>query len=137
MRNRVLSLAVVVILALVLCACQGKPLPAGMEEEELLSRGREAAAMLAGGQYEEVYALLRPDVAESTSAEAIQAMVLQQTDNAGTYKQIDSTMVTGQSSQGEEYGVAVIYCNYSKKNVLFRLAFDTNYELIGMEIKKQ
>ena len=49
---------------------------------------------------------------------------------------IDSGMATGQSSGGEEYGVAVLYCSYSKKNVLFRLAFDTNYELIGLEIRK-
>ncbi len=45
-------------------------------------------------------------------------------------------MATGQSSGGEEYGVAVIYCSYTKKNVLFRLAFDVNYALIGMEVKK-
>ncbi len=44
-------------------------------------------------------------------------------------------MATGQSSNGERYGVAVFYCNYSKKNVMFRLAFDTSYELIGMEVR--
>ena len=137
MRQKLCSAAVLTLMLLLLCGCQGKPLPAGMEEEELLSRGRETAAMLASGQYEEVYALLREDVAAGTSAEAIQTMVLQQTDGAGVYKQINSTMVTGQSAQGEDFGVAVIYCDYSKKNVLFRLAFDPNYELIGMEIKKQ
>lgn len=136
MKKRVLSFALAALLLLLLCACQGKPLPQGMEEEELISRGRNTAVMLASGQYEEVYALLREDVAAGTSAEAIQAMVLQQTDGAGVYKQIDSTMATGQSSQGEDFGVAVIYCDYSKKNVMFRLAFDTDYTLIGMEVKK-
>ena len=46
-------------------------------------------------------------------------------------------MTTGQSSDGEEYGVAVLYCSFSKDEVLFRLAFDPNYALIGLEIRKQ
>ena len=127
-------LALVVIL--LLSGCQGKPLPAGMEEEELLRHGREVVALLAGGDYEAVYGLMREDVAAGASVEDIQNLVIQQTDGAGTYKQIDSTMTTGQSSNGESYGVAVFYCDYSKKDVLFRLAFDANYELIGMEVKK-
>lgn len=137
MLHKTRNFAVFVLLLFLLTACQGNPLPGGMEEETLLSHGRDVAAMLAGGQFEEVYALLRDDVAEGTSAEEIQAVVLQQTGGAGVYKQIDSTMVTGQSSQGESFGVAVIYCDYSKKDVLFRLAFDTNYELIGLDVKKQ
>lgn len=132
------SIAIMVLaVLLLLTGCQGKPLPAGMEEEELLRHGREVAALLAGGDYEAVYGLMREDVAAGASVEDIQSLVIQQTDGAGTYKQIDSTMTTGQSSNGEAYGVAVIYCDYSKKDVLFRLAFDADYELIGMEIKKQ
>ena len=137
MKQKLRSAAALALALLLLCGCQGKPLPSGMEEEELLRRGLETVLLLAGGSYEEVYGLLREDVAAGTSAEDIQDLVIQQTDGAGVYKQIESSMVTGQSSSGEEYGVAVFYCNYSKKNVLYRLAFDTDYALIGMEIKKQ
>ena len=137
MRQRIRASAALLVLLLLLTGCQGKPLPAGMEEEELLRRGREVAVLLAGGDYEEVYDLMREDVAAGTKVEDIQNLMIQQTDGAGTYKQIDSSMVTGQSSDEESYGVAVIYCDYSKKNVLFRLAFDVDYALIGMEIKKQ
>jgi hypothetical protein len=63
-------------------------------------------------------------------------LVLTNTEDAGVYKEIDSAMATGQSTNGESYGVAVFYCKYAKRNVLFRLAFDTNYELIGMEVRK-
>lgn len=138
MRQKMRSAAVLaLVVILLLSGCQGKPLPSGMEEEELLRHGREVVALLAGGDYEAVYGLMREDVAAGASVEDIQNLVIQQTDGAGAYKQIDSTMTTGQSSNGESYGVAVFYCDYSKKDVLFRLAFDANYELIGMEIKKQ
>ena len=46
-------------------------------------------------------------------------------------------MVTGQSSDGEDYGVAVLYCRFAKERVLFRLAFDPDLALIGLEIRKQ
>ena len=79
---------------------------------------------------------MREDVAAGVTVEEIQKLVIQQTDGAGVYKEIDSAMASGQSSDGETYGVAVIYCKYSKKNVLFRLAFDTDYKLIGLEVRK-
>lgn len=136
MKQKTRSFAALALLVLLLCGCQGKPLPEGMDEETLLKNGREVTILLAGGDYGAVLERMREDVAADVTAEDIQALVLKQTDGAGVYKQIDSFMTTGQSSDGESYGVAVFYCNYSKKNVMFRLAFDVNYELIGMEVKK-
>ena len=107
-----------------------------MEEDRLLSAGREVLAALVSGDYETVCGMLRPDVAAEVSEEELRSLMLRQLDGAGVYKQIESSMVTGQSSDGEDYGVAVVYCKYSKKNVLFRLAFDTSYELIGLEVRK-
>lgn len=134
MKQKLRSAAALALAVLLLCGCSGKPLPAGMEEETLLRHGLETVLLLAGGQYEEVLGLMREDVAASVSAEDIQSLVIRRTDGAGTYKQVESSMATGQSSDGEAYGVAALYCQYSKKNVLYRLAFDTNYQLIGLEI---
>lgn len=135
MKQKTRSFAALALLVLLLCGCQGRPLPEGMNEETLLQNGREIVALLASGSYEEVHGMMREDVAAEVTAERIQQLVLKQTDGAGSYKQIESCMATGQSSNGERYGVAVFYCNYSKKNVMFRLAFDTSYELIGMEVR--
>ena len=110
------------LIILLLAGCQGKPLPAGMDEDALLERGQE---------------VLLEDVAAGTSAEDIQSLVLRQLDGAGVYKQIESRMTTGQSSNGEHYGVAVMYCQFSKDDVLVRLAFDPQMALIGLEVKKQ
>ena len=136
MRQKVRSAAGLALLVLLLCGCQGKPLPAGMDEETLLQNGREVVILLTSGDYAAVLDRMREDVAANVTAEGIQNLVLKQADGAGVYTEIDSSMATGQSSDGEDYGVAVFYCKYSKKNVMFRLAFDTNYELIGMEVRK-
>ena len=135
MKQRLMPLMAAVVL--LLSGCQGKPLPGGMEESALLDAGQEALLMLAGGDYGGVYGLLREDVAKGLTEEDIQDLALRQLDGAGVYKQIESRMATGQSSDGEDYGVAVFYCEYSKKDVLVRLAFDPDYALIGLEIKKQ
>lgn len=137
MRRSAASLAALVMALLLLAGCQGNPLPDGMDEAALLEAGRDVVLLLVSGDYESVRAALRPDVAETVAVEDIQRLVLQQTDGAGVYKQIDSSMVTGQSSDGEDYGVGVYYCQYAKKKVLFRIAFDADMQLIGMEVKKQ
>ena len=103
----------------------------------LLEAGRDVMLLLVGGAFDEVHALLREDVAEGVTAEDLQSLTLRQLDGAGVYKQIESSMVTGQSSGGEDYGVAVLYCRFAKDRVLFRLAFDPDLALIGLEIRKQ
>lgn len=122
---------------LLLAGCGGNPLPAGMEEAALLEAGRDVMLLLVGGEFEEVHALLREDVAEGVTVEDLQGLALRQLDGAGVYKQIESSMATGQSSDGEAYGVAVLYCTFSKDKVLFRLAFDPDMALIGLEINRQ
>lgn len=135
--GRRLTALLAVLVMLLLAACQGKPLPGGMEETALLDAGQEALLMLAGGDYEGVFGLLREDVAEALTAEDIRDLALRQLDGAGVYKQIESSMVTGQSSDGEDYGVAVLYCEFDRKDAVFRLAFDPDYALIGLEVKQQ
>ena len=131
-----IALCLALLCAGLLCACQGKPLPDGMSEDTLLQKGQEVLLELVEGDYDAVYGYLRPDVAADTSPEEIQALALRQLDGAGVYKQIDSRMATGQTSNGESYGVAVLYCKFSEDNVLARLDFDPNLCLIGLEIKK-
>jgi len=130
-------IAMLLAVLLLLCGCRGKPLPAGMEETALTEAGRAVVLQLVQDEYEAVRESFREDVRESVTADQLRTLLLQQTDGAGVYRQIESTMVTGQSSDGEHYGVAVLYCEYSEDDVLFRVAFDKNLKLIGLEIRKQ
>ena len=136
MRWRVSVLPVLLCLAL-LCGCKGSSLPAGMDEDALLEAGQAVALLLVDGDYDAVHAMFREDVAESLSAGDIEALVVKQLSGVGDYRQISGRMTTGQSSNGEDYGVAVLYCDFTKDNVLFRLAFDPDMALIGLEVKKQ
>ena len=118
------------------CKVSGNPLPEGMEEETVLSEGREVVALLNGGDWQEVYDLLRDDARETSSPEAIQAYMAQRLDKAGAYKSEDEAIATGQKLKdtGEEYGTAVLYCKHEKKSLMYRIAYSTDMELMGIQI---
>lgn len=130
------SLAVCVLLC-VLTGCAGKSLPEGMEEAELLAAGREVLLLAVEGDYEAVHAMLREDVREVVTVEEIRSLILTQTDGVGVYKQIEDSMTTAQTAQGETFGVAVLYCEYSEDDVLFRISFDREMHFIGLAVQKQ
>lgn len=136
-RSFVLMAALLLMSAVLLSGCNGKPLPEGMEEDALLDAGREVLLQLVAGDYETVRGEFRSDVADTITAEDIQEIVIRQLDGAGAYKQIKDTMVTGRTANGNEYGEAVFYCEFAEKNVIFRIAFDPDMVLIGLDIRKQ
>lgn len=119
------------------CKVSGNPLPQGMEEDTVLSEGREVVALLNSEGWQEVYDLLRDDAKETSSPEAIRDYMTERLDKAGAYKKEDEAMATGQTlkSTGEEYGTAVFYCKHEKKSLMYRIAYSTDMELMGIEIK--
>ena len=118
------------------CKVSGNPLPEGMEEETVLEQGREVVAMLNGGEWQEVYSLLRADAQETSGPESIQSYMEERLDKAGAYKLETEAMATGQKIKetGEEYGTAVFYCKHEKKNLMYRVAYSTDMELMGIQV---
>ncbi len=135
--KKIVCSAVGLLLSLaLLTGCQGKALPEGMSEDALLEAGKDVMLLVVQGDYQSVLETFRSDVQETLTVEDIQTLALRQLDGAGVYKQIEKSMTTGQSSDGEHYGVAVLYCEFSEKDILFRLAFDADMALIGMDIQQ-
>lgn len=131
-------LALTLSLTFVLSGCKGNPLPDGMDEDAVVSAGLSMMNELVGGEYDAVYAALREDVRAKTSTDAIREMMETAADGLGTYRKVTDTMATGVTKEGiEPHGIAVIRAKYDKKSIYFRIAFDTELELIGLEIKRK
>lgn len=139
MKKRLVLLAAALGVLLLLSGCKvsGNPLPEGMEEETVLAQGREVVSLLNSEGWQEVYDLLRSDAKDTSSPEAIQVYMAQRLDKAGAYQSEEEAMATGQKLKdtGEEYGTAVLYCKHEKKSVIYRVAYSTDMELMGIEIK--
>ena len=121
---------------LMLASCKGKPLPDGMEEDAVLAAGEAVVQQLTDGDYSAVLAQFRSDIREGLTAEQIQTQVETATEKAGQYRKLDDTLVTGRQ-EPEPHGIAVISCKYTKDSVMFRVAFDPEMELIGLEVSKR
>ena len=139
MKKRTFAALTAAALLLVLCACGGKgnPLPEGMDETALLDAGRAVVTQLNDRDWQGVYQSLRPDGRETTTPEAIQAVVEPILDKAGALQRETDAMATGQTleSTGEEYGTAVFYYKHEKKSVSYRIAFSAEMELMGLEVQ--
>ncbi len=141
MKKRLILLAAVLTVLCLLSGCKvsGNPLPEGMEEETVLEQGREVVAQLNGGEWQAVYDALREDAKETSSPEAIQAYMEEFLDKAKAYEKETDAMATGQKLKdtGEEYATAVFYCKHEKKNLMYRVAYSTDMELMGIQVTVQ
>ena len=126
-----------VLACLLLTGCsRGNPLPDGMEEQSVITAGIEIVKMAGEGEYEEIWSRFREDVRESLTVEQIRDLVEDAAADCGDYIQVEDSMATGQESDGESYGVAVIYALYSDGNLLYRVAFDPSMTLIGLSVSE-
>lgn len=136
--RRVIGAALVLLLVLALAGCSGKPLPEGMDEETLLDAGREIVTLLNEGDYQGVYDRMRADGQEASTVDDVREAMENLLDEVGPYVKENDTLATGQTlDSGEEYGTAVFYCKHEKKNVVYRVAFSTEMELMGFTVGKQ
>lgn len=119
------------------CKVSGNPLPEGMEGDTVLEQGREIVALLNGGDWQEVYSRLRADAQETATPETIQSYMEERLEKAGAFKEEDEAFATGQKIKetGEEYGTAVLYCKHEKKSIMYRVAYSTDMELMGIEAR--
>lgn len=109
-----------------------------MDEDAVLLAGLGVMHELTDGEYESVYGSLRSDVREQTTAEAIGRLMETAADGLGAAGDVTDTLVTGVTDADDEpHAIAVIRVKYEKKSVYFRIAYDTQMQLIGLEIKRK
>lgn len=139
-KRSVLLLGLLLVLSLGLlsgCTQKGNPIPEGMDEELILSEGRKVVELLVAGDYQTVVDQMRADAAEGVTVDTLKAH-METSAKAGAYVEETEAMVTGRTvkSTGEAYAEAVIIAKHEKKNVRYRIGFDTNMALIGLEVRK-
>ena len=143
MKRRTTGLLAAALLAVLLLAgCGTRPLPSGMEEEAVGQAGQEIVEMLVARDYQGVVDAFRPDIAEElgVTADTIQSE-MDKVSEAGPYVETIKRMAVGGKNKdyGEDYAVAVIYCEHEEKNIAYQRSFDTDLNLIGIyaEVKKK
>ncbi|MCF2661844.1 DUF3887 domain-containing protein [Pseudoflavonifractor phocaeensis] len=134
-------LALVLLALLVLAGCRGaRPLPGGMDEEQVGEAAREVVAMLVEGDYQGVADAFRPDLREeySVTADTVRD-VMDAASEAGAYVKTTKTLVLGGTNKsfGEPYAAAAVYCEHESKDVIYEVSLDTNLHVIGLQVKQK
>ena len=141
MKKRIAIAFLILCTAVLLCACKvsGNPLPEGMDEAAVLAAGEEIVEQLNAGQWQTVYDQLREEVKSTTTPEAIQTHIESVLSEVGPFQSLKDSMATGQTIKetGEKYATAVFYCQHEKDQSMYRIAFSTDMELIGLQITEQ
>ena len=139
-RNKLTCAILALLTALLLTGCQKTELPDSIDKEAMLDAGAEIVALLADEDYQAVADAFRSDVREeySIDADAVKA-VMDQVSGAGAYVKTSQTSATGgkNDSFDEPYGVALLYCEHEEADIIYELSFDTNLNLIGMQVKQK
>ena len=139
-----LFLAVVTALSLLtLSGCtkgtpEGTPLPEGMDEATIITEGRKVVELLVKEDYFAIVDQMRPDVAAGVAPGDIKGVMEKVVEKSGTYVEETEAMATGQKNKeaGETLAEAVIFAKHEKKQVRYRIVFDPEMNLVGLQVRK-
>ena len=122
------------LLVLSLAGCSPTPLPEGMSKEQVLESGQQIAELIGTGKNQEVYDILRSDVAASLTPEDIASLL---PEDAGAWQEITGSEAFGQTDQAsnESYAVGVFVCQFENAKLRLSLSFDMDMNLIGIRVE--
>ena len=135
--KKAMILTLVLAMAVLLAACGGAKLAEIYDEDQVTARAKEAVDVINTLDYEAMTALMREDLRDQLTAEALQEAWDPLLSESGAFEEYKSVTVVGQKSQstGEDYAVAVVVCRYENATRTFTLSMDENLDLVGMYMK--
>lgn len=144
MKRRIFAAAAALCLAAVLLlpgCSKARPVPAGMDEQTVGEAAREVVTMLRDGDYQGVADKFRLDMREEygITADTVRDL-MSSVSEAGSYERTTKTLVVGggeNENYDDPFASAAVYCDHESKNVIYEFSFDTDMNLIGMQIKLQ
>lgn len=117
------------------CGNQTMPLAAVFSQEELEQQTIQIVDWLNAGEYELVYETFREDMKQALPVKELQSACAETYGDAGTFAQIDSTTVSGQEIEEEDYAVVMVKVQYEKQVVTFQVGYDADMQVVGLYMK--
>ena len=82
-----------------------------------------------------VYNTFREDMKQALPVEELRSACAETYGGAGNFTQIDSTMVSGQEIEEEDYAVVMVKAQYEKQIVTFQVGYDADMQVVGLYMK--
>ena len=127
--------------AMLLSGCSlNTPLPESMDEKTIIAGAEQVRDLIFAGEYETVANMIREDVRKDQEITAQKVKALVETyanpEDIGTFVKVNRTTVSG-NNEGEEHGIVVFECKFTKKKVGVGVAFDPEMNLLGITLGRE
>ncbi len=133
-----IKMGIFILLTMVLlagCGNQTMPLAEVFQQEQLEQQTIQIVDWLNAGEYELVYNTFREDMKQALPLEELRSACAETYGDAGNFTQIDSTMVSGQEIEEEDYAVVMVKAQYEKQIVTFQVGYDADMQVVGLYMK--
>lgn len=117
------------------CGNQTMPLAEAFQQEQLEQQTIQIVDWLNAGEYEQVYGTFREDMKQALPVEELQSACAETYGDAGAFTQVNSTVVSGQEIEGEDYAVVMVKVQYEKQIVTFQVGYDADMQVVGLYMK--
>lgn len=134
-KNKVLAFMTVLCVMLCVVGCGNTQLSDTFDEQEVITEVKQVITDLSNERFDAVEAVIREDLQESLSAEALKEAVEKTFPEAGALSEFDSVTIVGQESEGEQYAVAVVAARYENQTVSYTITFNKDMRIVGFFMK--
>lgn len=123
------------VLLLTGCGDVRMPLAETFQQEQLEQQTIQIVEWLNAEEYEQVYETFREDMKQALPTEELKAVCAETYGGGGVFAQINSTEVSGQKIEGEDYAVVMVKAQYEKQIVIFQVGYDADMKVVGLYMK--
>lgn len=128
-------LAAALALSMLTGCKSAKPLPEGMDQEEVADAAQAIVHQLLNEEYQAVADAFRPDLKAKygVTADAIEALMAT-VEEAGAFVAMEETLVLGGKNKDfdEPYAAVSVYCEHEEEDVVYEMSLDMDLALLGL-----
>lgn len=123
------------VLLLTGCGDMKMPLAETFQQERLEQQTIQIVEWLNAEEYEQVYETFREDMKQALPMEELKAACAETYGSGGAFAQINSTEVSGQKIEEDDYAVVMVKAQYEKQIVTFQVGYDADMKVVGLYMK--
>jgi hypothetical protein len=134
-------LAAALTLSMLLTGCKNaKPLPEGMDQDEVADAAQAIVELLLDEEYQAVADIFRPELKAqyNITADSIEAL-MDTVEDAGAFVKMEETLVLGGKSKdfSEPYAAVAVYCEHENEDIVYEMSLDMDLALLGLAAKQK
>jgi predicted small lipoprotein YifL len=136
MKKRIVTFAILAVMAAGLCTGCGSKLPEGFDADVVTQKATEVVQYLTDRNYQAIEDVARQDVKEALNAGYLEEVLDSTIVALGAFEEISAVALAGVKGQSqEEYAAAVVIAVYENGKAQYTLSFDIDMALVGLYMK--